>query len=496
VDIVVAGGGTAGWISAYIIEKSQPGVHKIKVIESSAIGIIGAGEGSTGLLYDLVSGIFFGEPNYEDIKEFMQFTDSTPKFGINHVGWSDQKDSGYFAPLDGSPTTSYSPDAIFNYVLSKYGTDKAYLASFFGQGYAFNKMPNSGHAFHFDAHKVGKYFRQKLEKLTDVQVIDAKINDVKLNQIGEIASLQLDNGNSVNGDFFVDCTGFSRVLISKLGVGWTSYQDNLLANKAMPFLLSYTEETKKQAKPYTTAQAMSAGWMWDIPLKTRKGCGYVYNSSFLSEEDAQREVELFLGHEIDPIKHLSFDAGRSEKMWQKNCLVSGLSAAFMEPLEATSIHTTILQMNNFVMEHLKKSKEETVNTFNIKSFNEKFEILYESYKDFLVLHYQGGKQDSEFWKYLNTGATLTPFVEEVISRSAYGLPSFLQYEHKWGTSTTLWNWILAGLNFVSSKNASLTLKQYKKEKEAEQDYLELFRSSSQRNAGQEKFSLEKMIEVV
>lgn len=495
-DIVIAGGGTAGWISAYIIEKSQPGVHNIKVVESSAIGIIGAGEGSTGLLYDLVSGIFFGENNPQDVVEFMNFTDSTYKFGINHVDWSSVRSGGYFAPLDGSPTTSYSPDAVFNHVLAKYGTEKAYLASYMGQSYGFNKFPNNtGFGFHFDAHKVGKYFRYKLESLTDIEVIDAKINDVQLSESGEIKSLLLDNGSSISGDFFIDCTGFARVLISKLGIGWSSYQDNLIANKAMPFLLNYTEDTKHSVKPYTTAQAMSSGWMWDIPLKTRKGCGYVYNSNFLSEEEAQREVEQFLGHEIEPVRHLSFDAGRSEKMWEKNCLVSGLSAAFMEPLEATSIHTTILQMATFTMDYLNVDKDSTTSKMNIESFNNKFEILYESYKDFLVLHYQGGRKDSEFWKYLSTGATLTPFVEEVIARSAYGLPSFLQYEHKWGTSTTLWNWILAGLDFVSSKNAALTLKKYKREKQAEQDYLELFQSSNQRNSGQGKFSIASMVEI-
>jgi tryptophan halogenase len=281
--------------------------------------------------------------------------------------------------------------------------------------------------------------------------------------------------------------------MSSLKVGWKSYQDNLLANKAMPFLVSYTEKTKKDVKPYTTAQAMSSGWMWDIPLKTRRGCGYVYNSSFISEDDAQKEIEKFLGHEIQPVRHLSFDAGRSEKLWDKNCLASGLSAAFMEPLEATSIHTTIVQMGTFVMDYLCITKEATLSKSNVQSYNNKFEILYESYKDFLVLHYQGGRGDSEFWKYLSTGATLTPFVQEIIDRSSHGLPSFLRYEHKWGTSTTLWSWILAGLDLVSDENAKIDLKKYNKTKQAEQDYLRLFQSSGERNSGQGKFSLSSFV---
>lgn len=495
-DIVVAGGGTAGWISAYIIEMSQPGVHNITVIESSKIGIIGAGEGSTGSLYDLVSGFYFGEYNPDKINEFMELTDSTHKFGINHMGWSSKRSGGYFAPLDASPTNFLAPDTVFNYVLSKHGTEKAYMASHIGQSYAFNRFPGqSGFGFHFDAHKVGKYFRKQIEDRPNVKIFDSKINKVNLNQQGEIESLVLDENQPISGNFFIDCTGFSRVLLSSLSVGWKSYGENLLANRAMPFLLKYTEKTKEEAKPYTTAQTLSSGWMWDIPLKTRRGCGYVYNSNFISEDEAQTEVEDFIGQEIEPIRHLSFDAGRSEKLWSKNCLASGLSAAFMEPLEATSIHSTILQMIVFVTEYLSDTKDMTVNDKNESSYNEKFNLLYESYKDFLVLHYQGGKTDSEFWKYLSTGVTKTPLVEDIIERSKYRLPSSAQYEHKWGTSTNLWNWILAGLDFVTAENASRDLKTYSKETLAKSDYLTLVQETSIKNQGQGRFSLSKFIEL-
>ena len=489
-DIVVAGGGTAGWISAYIVEKANPGVHTITVIESSAIGIVGAGEGSTGSLYDLVSGFYFNEFDPYKVVEFMEFTDSTHKFGINHVDWSSKRAGGYFAPLDGSPTGDMSPDLVFNYVLSNFGTTKAHLASYIGQSYGSDLFPEkAAFGFHFDAHKVGKYFRKELENLPNVRVIDAKINEVKLNKQGEISSLLLDQGEDLVGDFFIDCTGFARVLMSKLNIGWTSYKDNLLANKAMPFLVNYTQETKKTVKPFTTAQAMSSGWMWDIPLKTRRGCGYVYNSSFISEDAAQKEVELKLGHEIVPIRHLSFDAGRSEKLWHKNCLASGLSAAFMEPLEATSIHSTILQMMVFATEYLSDVKEKTVNDFSERSYNKKFEILYNNYRDFLVLHYQGGRGDTEFWKYLKTGATRTPFVDEIIERSKHRLPSSAQYEHMWGTSTFLWSWILCGLDFVSAENATENLNRYNAKNDAEMKYRHLLRSSNSSNIGAGNFSI-------
>jgi hypothetical protein len=496
-NIVVAGGGTAGWISAFIIDEAQPGVHNITVVESSAIGIIGAGEGSTGSLYDLVSGSYFGRENYQNVIDFMDYTDSTYKFGIHHVDWSSKREGGYFAPLDSSPRTAYAPDVIFNHVLATYGTEKAHLASYLGQSYESNKLPDArSFGFHFNAHKVGMYFKEKLEKRKNVKVIDSKINDVVLNSKGEIDHLLLEQDVKVLGEFFIDCTGFSRVLLSKLEVQWHSYSKNLIANKAMPFIVDYTEKTRKAAKPYTTAHALSSGWMWDIPLKTRRGCGYVYNSNFLSEEDAQKEIETTLGHPIEPIRHLSFDAGRSEKLWYKNCLASGLSAAFMEPLEATSIHSTISQMMVFAMDYLLSEKNLTVQDSHSDSYNNKFKILYDSYRDFLVLHYQGGRTDSEFWRYLNTGATLTPFVEEVIGRAKYKLPSFAQYEHKWGTSTILWNWILAGLDMVNREGAVRQLEIYGKTLEGEERYLDLSVDSMNRNIRQDRFSLENYIHVL
>jgi len=493
VDIVVAGGGTAGWISAYIIEESQPGKHNITVIESSSIGIIGAGEGSTGILYDLVSGHFFGRNDLGNVINFLEETDSTPKFGIYHQNWSKKLGQGYFAPLDASPTGEYAPDPVFNYVLSKFGPENAHLASYMGQSYNENKFPDTGFGFHFNAFKVGQFFKKRLETKKNFTVIDAVIQEVGLSHSGEIESLYLDSGQEVKGELFFDCTGFARVLMSKLETPWVSYKENLITDRAMPFILDYTEESKSKTKPYTTAHAQSSGWMWDIPLQNRRGCGYVYSSNFLTEDEAQKEIEDYLGQPIEPIKHLKFEPGRSESLWVKNCVASGLSSVFMEPLEATSIHTTIYQMLNFSMEYLTSEKETTVIEANIKSFNEKLKTFNDSVRDFLNLHYQGGRTDSDFWKYISTGATVTPFVEEVIARAKNKLPSHVQYEHRWGTNTSLWNWIIAGLGFVSPEAASKQLLTFGKEEEAAAMYKNFTHSSAQKNQNQDNFSLDRFI---
>lgn len=494
-DIVIAGGGTAGWISAYIIEEAQPRKHNITVIESSSIGIIGAGEGSTGVLYDLVSGYFFGRPDEQAVSDFLQETDSTPKFGIYHKNWSQKADKGYFAPLDDSATQNKPNDVIFNHVLANYGPEKAHLASYMGQSYESDKFPNASGGFHFNAHKVGQYFKKRLEYKKNITVIDSVIKHVELSDTNEISSLHLENSQVIEGDLFFDCTGFSRVLMSKLDNPWVPYSDNLIADRAMPFTLDYDNESKKSTKPYTTAHSLSSGWMWDIPLQNRRGCGYVYSSAFISESKAQEEIESYLGRPIEPIKHLRFTAGRSNKVWVKNCIASGLSAVFMEPLEATSIHTTIIQMLDFAMDYLSVDKEKTVNEANSKLFNNKYETFNDLIRDFLVLHYQGGKTTSEFWKYLSTGVTKTPFVEEILERSKYKPISYLQFEHKRGASVSLWNWVAAGLGFLSPEVSKQELKDYLKKEYASTEYQQFSSYAKDLNRTSVSFNLENFIKL-
>lgn len=463
-NIVICGGGTAGWISAYIIAQAHPLVHKITVIESSTLGIIGAGEGSTGILWDVVTGTFFGTSNSVD--DFKNRTDATEKLGIRHTNWKNTYNS-YFAPLDGSKSRDHSPDQIFNHVLSNFGNEKAYLSSYIGQHFEKNKMPSGGYGFHFDGHKVGQYFKEELERDPFVAHVDSVIVDVTVASNGDIESVRLENGETVQGDFFIDCTGFSRVLMSKLGVGWHSYAKYLPVNRAMPFILDYTDEQRVNGiEPVTTAHALSSGWMWNIPLQTRIGAGYVYCADYIDEAEAQREVELLLGKEIEPIKHIKFESGRSEVLWKNNCLATGLAGAFSEPLEATSIHSTIMQMLSFTLEYLGSTKQETLFEDNIKSYNKKLCSLYDDYCDFINLHYQGGKNTSEFWRMIQEPEHKTDFVKEVLARCEYRIPSSLQYSGLWGSSSHLWNWILSGLDILKPENARAELDRHGKERAA------------------------------
>jgi tryptophan halogenase len=339
-----------------MITKVKP-EHTVTLIESSAIGIVGAGEGSTGLLTGIVNGSMW---DFDcDLMEFLKETGATLKFGIKHKGWTPNINRHYLAPLSGSGTSGNSLDYLFA-LEQKLNPDNLHLTNDLGilmdrnlSSFNLNTFDfdNFGNALHFDAHKVGHYFKKKVLKNSQVKLVDDEITEVNIKENGFIKSVKLKSEKVIEGDFFIDASGFSRVLMKKLDNPWVSYSKHLPVNSAMPFLLDYDDS--EMPEPWTTAWAQSSGWMWQIPVQERKGCGYVFDSNFITPEKAHEELETSLGKKINPIRVLKFDTGRLEKAWVNNCLALGLASAFAEPLEATSIHSTIVQLVGFIFEFLK-----------------------------------------------------------------------------------------------------------------------------------------------
>jgi tryptophan halogenase len=472
--IVIAGGGTAGWISAFTLHKAQPEQHEIVVVESSKIGIIGAGEATSGLLYDLLAGsLFANNDNLNPFKEPFDFDDfmskvgGVPKYALEHINWAKEKGS-YWAPIQGSESSKRSPDHMFNYVVSEFGLDKAYLSTMIGQSYDLNKMPpKGGFGFQFDGTKVGAYLREYLTKITKTITIDAIITDTTISPNGLVESVSLDTGETISGDFFIDSSGFARVIAKKMDMGWVSYKDALLVDRAMPFLTPYSEGEK--IKPVTQAFAMSSGWMWRTPTRYRKGNGYAYSSQFISDDDAKLEAEKLVGHEVEPIKFIQYDSGRVEQCWKGNVLTIGLASSFLEPLEATSIHATILQLFTFCQEYLAKDLQTTLNPASIKIYNKKTAKMYEYYKDFTVLHYQGGREDSEFWRHIKFDKVTTEPVDNYINRAKSRIPAALHFMDYWGVDS-LWKWSLAGLGLMTRDQATDELIQFNNYEYAKSHY--------------------------
>ena len=358
--ITVLGGGTAGWLAAFMISKVQPS-HQITVIESSEIGIIGAGEASTGTLTDIIKSSRF---DYGcDETEFFKETNATPKMAINHVNWR-KLNHEYIAPIDGTSELGYGTFPSFMHVIANdipmhMASKNGYLTSKSLSPFHFDGevlMAGNNYGYNFDGHSVGQYFKRRCQS---VKVIDGKISDAIIDESGNVKSVILTSGQQVESDFFIDATGFGRVLPKKLGVKWESYAKHLPVNTAMPFILQHKEGFR--IDPIIVAYAQKSGWMWMTPTQDRMGCGYVFDSSYTSKEEAQKEIETLLGHEITPIKFIDFDAGRLSEVWKKNCLFIGLSSAFLEPLEATSIHGTIIQLHYFIFNYLKTDIESTCN---------------------------------------------------------------------------------------------------------------------------------------
>jgi tryptophan halogenase len=468
--IVVVGGGTAGWIASYFINKTFPNRHDLTIIESSKIGIIGAGEGSTGLLIDLLNGHFF---NYKvDVDDFLKYTDGTKKFGIEHINWSKNKKT-YFAPLDASPTAFNLNDYIFKYILYKNNNIDTHMSSRLGVEYT-NKNFNNTYACHFDGHKVGSFFKNICTLDHKNTVIDSEVEDVFLNEKGYVEYLLLKNNKKIYGDLFIDCTGFSKKISSAVGTKWVSYSDILPLNTAMPFIVP---NNNNKVDLVTKAHALSSGWMWEIPLQTRTGMGYVFDKNFISVDQAKLEVEKYLGKEVEPIKIINFDSGHVDKFWNKNVINFGLSSSFVEPLEATSIHNTIVQISTFVSEFLSENKLNLLNEKNQKKYNEKITKLNKLTIDFISIHYQGKKDNSKFWEYIKKEKIISEGAQEYLDLCKHKIPMFTDLDGIYGSySIPLANWIGSGLNLLNPKIAEESLKSMSLINYADYEYKNFYNS--------------------
>jgi len=459
-DVTIVGGGTAGWIAAFTVLRGSQ-AESVTVIEPSSIGVIGAGEASSGLLLDLLTDEFTYNDDIDsnkipavDIQKFFNKTRGFYKYGILHRGWS-KRPGDYFGPITPSWTSGLPADYAFLQAVARFGTRQAHVASELGLAYEMRKMPLNGDmAVHFDGNEFAPFMKDFLSYDPRLKVIDAPINDVELDTEGNIESVVLDDGSRVGGDLFIDATGFKRLLMKRLDVGWVSYKDVLPVDSALPFIIEHKEGGS--VMPITVAQAMGSGWMWNTPLQSRRGAGYVYSSNHLTPEQAQEEIEKKLKHKIEPLGNLKFDSGKSEDFWVKNCVSLGLSSTFIEPLEATAIHTTILQMLTLVKEYFSFSKDRTINDLNRKLYNSFIHKITEEYKDFTVLHYQGGRDDTDFWRRIKNDNLITERVSDYIEKAKYSAPGGY-YLNDFSTKG-LWSWTLAGLDLISKDTAKGILK--------------------------------------
>ncbi|HEV7233242.1 MAG TPA: tryptophan halogenase family protein, partial [Sphingorhabdus sp.] len=397
---VILGGGTAGWMAACLIAKKWP-QHEVTVIESPDIGIIGVGEGSTPQLK-----VFFEQIGLSEA-EWMPKCNATYKAGISFHGWSERPGfESYFHPFHTDLDGFTLPQFAYHTRARRTGRDVcAHPDRFFlptriaAERRAPLAPPNFpfeiGYGYHFDAVLVGKTLREHATGTLGVLHLERTVSEVLLAEDGSVESLRTGPDELVLGDFFVDCSGFRGAIVQKaLAEPFQPFAENLFNDRAVAMP---TPNEVGDIRSETRATALSAGWVWKIPLTNRAGNGYVYSSRYVDPDAAETELRAHLGlldADIEA-RHLQMNVGRVARSWVKNCLAVGLSQGFIEPLEATALHIVQATVDGFIQAY----EQGGMTGEHADEFNERIARRYDGIRDYIVAHYRmNQRSDSDYWR--------------------------------------------------------------------------------------------------
>lgn len=409
-NFTIVGGGTAGWMTALYVKKLFPN-SIINVVESPEIDIIGAGEGST------VSMVTFIQDLGISLKDLLNNTDGTIKLGIKFSNWNGDGKFYYhpFGPYLGKYPYNLSQFNLSNgkmrsTTINDEGRFFLSLACVNNVDLTNNILNNvlcekrnvsilndntitSLHSIHFDSYKLGTYLK-KIAINRGVNYISDEVIEIIQDSDNNIKTL-LCKKSQINSDFFFDCSGFKRLLTNEVNKDeWIDFSQHLPVNTALPFHLP----PKETIDTYTTSTAMKSGWLWEIPLQTRIGAGYIYNDNYIDEDGVVEEINQMFNFKPQIIKKIKFKSGRLKNVWSKNCISIGLSSGFTEPLEATSIMmiTSQLTLLNLHIGGIINN-----NDLIKKQYNEIVGNISDHVMEFLSFHYITKRRDSKFWRDLN-----------------------------------------------------------------------------------------------
>lgn len=402
--IVIVGGGTAGWMTAAALSKILGRAYDIRLIESEEIGTIGVGEATIPHVAAFNNALGIDED------EFVRATQGTFKLGIEFVNWGALGDryihgfgkvgaaneglpfhhfwlrmrkAGYAKSLEAYSINTAAPCA------GKFLRPRPEMAG--------SPLGDIAHAFHFDAGLYARFLRKFAENL-GVTRTEGKVAHVQQRESdGAIGAIVMESGETIAGDFYIDCSGMRGLLIAQtLQCDYEDWSHWLPCDRAV----AVPCESAGPLLPMTRSTAHAAGWQWRIPLQHRTGNGHVYSSAHMGEDEATSILMQNLdGAPRAEPRHLRFQAGHRKQFWNRNCVAVGLSSGFLEPLESTSIHliqTAISRIVNFF-------PHAGFDAADIAEYNLQTQLEYERIRDFLVLHYKlTRRDDSPFWNYCRT----------------------------------------------------------------------------------------------
>ncbi len=404
VRVVIVGGGTAGWMAGAALTRLLSGQCTVSLIESEAIGVVGVGEATLPHIRSFNERLGIPEA------EFMARTRATFKLGIEFRDWGRIGDS-YIHPFG---TFGRGAGAIdFHHYWSRLAREGQDLPPLDELSYACTlarearfEHPDQGrgglsstfgYAYQFDALLFAPYLRSLAEEAGAVRTEGMVVDVERDGESGLIRSVTLADGERVEGDLFIDCSGFRSLLLGRaLDEPFEDWSQWLPTDRAVAMPC----RTETAVTPYTSAIAMPAGWRWRIPLQHRTGNGYVYASAFIGDGDAARALEEAVeGEKLAEPRLLRFKAGRRRRSWVGNCVAIGLASGFLEPLESTSIY--LVQQAITALIELFPSR--AMDASDRDEFNRVIDLEYDRIRDFLILHYHAtSRDDSPFWNYVRT----------------------------------------------------------------------------------------------
>ena len=469
--ILIVGGGSAGWMTAATLESQLP-QHKISLIESKNISTIGVGESTIRQIFEWMRML-----NIKD-EDFLKHVDGIYKLSIKFTDFY-KKGEAFHYPFGGAPLEENKAgynDWWFKKIFNPSTPNSDYADCIYPLQMAYvnqNKFDKEQveYAYHFDAAKFGIWLRDKYCK---------KVKHI----IDDIVSVEQDENGIVSlnkkykADLYIDCTGFKSLLLDKsLKEPFESYSDMLPNDSAWATKIRYKNK-KKELVPYTNCTAIENGWVWNIPLWSRIGTGYVYSSKFVDDDTALKEFKKHLGQKDLEFKKIKMRVGIHKRVWVKNVVAIGLSAGFIEPLESNGLFS----VHEFLIRLLRNLRREKISQWDRDNFNYQCKHLFKVFAEFVGLHYAlSHRDDTPYWRHCMNKT----WDNSLINLSPVGVKGFKDavelraYDFKFRIDGGL-HCIAAGMNWAPTDKTSLLIHNNLNEKELENNFKECINKLNQR----------------